>query len=203
MAKKLILSQEQLDEIVGENISKSGVYGEEGVNDDSPNTESNPGFPGITIIPDDMKNSKDKDGESDIEYKPTTSDDITKFIAHPDPAAYLNQTRGSRYYPGAVVYEESYTKEEFEKMALNEEEKTLKNLPITIPTTNGGFTTNINYAKKYRRDCVKNGDIQNAKLANNAINAKRKVGETLRKAKQTAGIGRDRGVESGIFSTDN
>lgn len=200
MAKKLILSQEQLDEIVGENISKSGVYGEEGVNDDSPNTESNPGFPGITIIPDDMKNSKDKDGESDVDYRPLDADDITKFIAHPDPAAYLNQTRGSRYYPGAVVYEESYTKEEFEKMALNEMKDEFENKVFF----DGVKTTNGNAAKQELIRLKRGGNQLRAKQLKTVMDRERdkikKSKEIRSKVLNMPNQYRDDSGLSGIFS---
>ncbi len=78
MGKKLILSQEQLDEIVGG--MGDYFYSNQEVGNIG-NTE-------VSIAPVDMWNSKDKDGESDVEYTPTDSDDVTRFIAHPDPAAY-------------------------------------------------------------------------------------------------------------------
>lgn len=199
MGKKLILSQEQLDKIVGENISKSGVYGEEGVNDDSPNTESNPGFPGITIIPDDMKNSKDKDGESDVDYRPLDADDITKFNAYPDSAAYLNQTRGSRYYPGAVVYEETYTKEDFEKKLLNEKDEFEKK-----QFWDGTKLTNGNAAKQELRRAKQSGNVEWAKQLGTVVQKERdKINKSKKIRSSVLNMPnqyRDNSGISGIFS---
>lgn len=199
MGKKLILSQEQLDKIVGENISKSGVYGEEGVNDDSPNAESNPGFPGITIIPDDMKNSKDKDGESDVDYRPLDADDITKFIGYPDPAAYLNQTRGSRYYPGTVVYEETYTKEEFEKKLLNEKDEFEKK-----QFWDGTKLTNGNAAKQELRRAKQSGNVEWAKQLGTVVQKERdKINKSKKIRSSVLNMSnqyRDDSGISGIFS---
>lgn len=197
MAKKLILSQEQLEEIVGEGTSQSGVYGGTNAND---NAEFNPGFPGITIIPDDMKDNKDKDGKSSIEYKPNTADDITKFIAHPDPAAYLNQTRGSRYYPGAVVYEESYTKEEFEKMVLNEMKDEFENKVFF----DGVKTTNGNAAKQELIRLKRSGNTQRAKQLKGVMDRERgkikKSKEIRSKVLNIPNQYRDDSGLSGIFS---
>lgn len=199
MGKKLILSQEQLDKIVGENISKSGVYGEEGVNDDSPNTESNPGFPGITIIPDDMKNSKDKDGESDVDYRPLDADDITKFIAHPDPAAYGWTHRGTRYYPGTVVYEETYTKEEFEKKLLNEKDEFEKK-----QFWDGTKLTNGNAAKQELRRAKQSGNVEWAKQLGTVVQKERdKINKSKKIRSSVLNMSnqyRDDSGISGIFS---
>lgn len=121
MSKKLILSQAQVDRLteadgMGGYIKPDSKVGAVGHNE-------------VALEPCDMRDTRDKERGSSVEYKPVDTDDIKKFMNVPQVPWGGSHIR-TPYAAGYIA--ETYTKEEFEKMAINETNKQLEGMPMTV-----------------------------------------------------------------------
>ena len=125
MSKKLILSQSQIDRLTEAN--GNGDYIE---------PESEVGAIGhnqVALEPSCDMDLKDKERDSDVKYKPLDTDTFADILNKPEFNWGYSGTR--RSYNGGYSFTlvpEVYTKEQFEKMALDETNKQLEGMPMTV-----------------------------------------------------------------------
>lgn len=121
MSKKLILSQAQIDRLteadgMGGYINPDSEVGAVGHNE-------------VSLQPSCDMDLKDKERDSSVKYKPVDTDDIKNFLNVPQLPWGGSHIR-TPYAAGYIA--ETYTKEEFEKLALDETNKQLEGMPMTV-----------------------------------------------------------------------
>lgn len=121
MSKKLILSQAQIDRLteadgMGGYINPDSEVGAVGHNE-------------VALQPSCDMDLKDKERDSSVKYKPVDTDDIKNFLNVPQLPWGGSHIR-TPYAAGYIA--ETYTKEEFEKLALDETNKQLEGMPMTV-----------------------------------------------------------------------
>ena len=195
MSKKLILSQAQVDRLteadgMGGYIKPDSKVGAVGHNE-------------IELEPCDMRDTKDKERDSDVKYKPVDTDDIKKFMNVPQVPWGGSHIR-TPYAAGYIA--ETYTKEEFEKLALDEINKNLKNrlFTATIETPQGQVSvqdTEGNLAVLSHR-LKKAGNLKGAKDAKKPIEIAREQDKRRRKFDKEMGVN-DPYRDSNLFDDNN
>lgn len=156
MSKKLILSQAQVDRLteasgMGDYINPSSEVGAVGHNE-------------VALEPSDMRDSKDKERDSSVEYKPVQTDDIKNFMNVPQLPWGGSHIR-TPYAAGYIA--ETYTKEEFEKLAMDENNQQLNGIQMTTTLNTPQGTVMINGDEnKLSTDLTRAKQAGNKELAN-------------------------------------